>query len=113
MPKFIVDTRKRHIPVERPPYELWPIVRYQGMKQETFLSPEENAVAAYEKNWGDLLRNSFGDEEAERFEIMASFRKFVRENYEIVGLTQYVVTREGRLIHPSFGEEVLFELKEK
>jgi len=113
MPKFIVDTRKRHIPVERPPYELWPIVRYQGMKQETFLSPDENAVAAYEKNWAEILRKSFDDKEAERFEILVPFRKFIRENYEIVGLKQYVVTRDGRLIHPAFGEEVLFELKEK
>ena len=113
MPKFIVDTRKRHIPVERPPYELWPIVRYQGMKQEAFLAPEENAVAAYEKNWAEVLRKSFDDKEAERFEILAPFRKFVRENYEIVGFRQYQVTRDGRLIHPMFGEEVLFELKEK
>jgi len=113
MPTFIVDTRKRHIPVERPPYELWPIVRYQGMKQETFLAPDENAVAAYEKNWTEMLRKSFDDKEAERFEILGAFRKFIRENYEIVGLKQYVVTRDGRLIHPAFGEEVLFELKEK
>jgi len=113
MPKFIVDTRKRHIPVERPPYELWPIVRYQGMKQETFLSPDENAVAAYEKNWAEILRRDFGDEEAERFNILAPLRKFVRENYGIVGLRQYQVTRDGKLFHPVFGEEVLFELKEK
>ena len=83
------------------------------MKQETFLSPEENAVAAYEKNWAEILRRDFGEEEAERFEIMASFRKFVRDNYEIVGLRQYQVTRDGKLFHPVFGEEVLFELKEK
>ncbi|MBN2317304.1 MAG: glycosyltransferase family 39 protein [Sedimentisphaerales bacterium] len=113
MPKFIVDTRKRHIPVERPPYELWPIVRYQGMKQEMFLSPDESAVEAYEKNWAEMLRKSFGDKEAERFEILAPFRKFIRENYEIVGLRQYGVTRDGRLDHPAFGEEVLFERKEK
>jgi hypothetical protein len=113
MPKFIVDTRKRHIPVVRPPYELWPIVRYQGMKNEMFLSPDENVVAAYEKNWAEILRKDFGDKEAERFEILAPFRKFIRENYEIVGLNQYMVTRDGRLYHPVFGEEVLFELKEK
>lgn len=113
MPKFIVDTRKRHIPAERPPYELWPIVRYQGTKQERFLAPEENAITTYEKNWSDMLRKSFGDEEAERFDILAPLRRFVRENYEIVGLKQYVVTREGRLVHPVFGEEVLFKLKEK
>jgi len=113
MPKFIVDTRKRHIPVERPPYELWPIVRYQSMKHEMFLSTDENAVAAYEKNWAEILRKSFGDKEAERFDILAPFRKFIRENYEIVGLKQYLVTRDGLLIHPVFGEEVLFELKKK
>ena len=113
MPKFIVDTRKRHIPAERPPYELWPIVRYQTMKQETFLAPEENAVAAYEKNWAEMLRTSFGDEEAERFDILAPFRRFVRENYQIVGLKQYLVARDGRLFHPAFGQEVLFELKDK
>ena len=83
------------------------------MKQETFLAPEENAVAAYEKNWSEILRRDFGDEEAERFDILASFRKFVRENYDIVGLRQYRVTPDGRLVHPAFGEEVLFKLKEK
>jgi hypothetical protein len=113
MPKFIVDTRKRHIPVNRPPYELWPIVRFQGMKHEMFLPPDENTVAAYEKNWAEILRKRFGDKEAERFEILAPFRKFIRENYEIVGLNQYMVTQDGRLIHPVFGEEVLFKLKEK
>jgi hypothetical protein len=113
MPKFIVDTRKHHIPVERPPYELWPIVRYQGMKHETFLSPDENAVAAYEKSWAEMLRRDFGDKEAERFEVLAPFRKFIRENYEIVGLNQYMATRDGVLYHPVFGEEVLFERKEK
>ncbi len=113
MPKFIVDTRKRHIPVERPPYELWPIVRYQGMDHEMFLSPDENAVAAYEKNRAEDLRKNFGDKEAERFEILAPFRKFIRENYTIVGLNQYMVTQDGQLYNPVFGEEVLFELKEK
>jgi len=113
MPKFIVDTRKRHIPVQRPPYELWPIVRYQGMKQEIFLAPDENAVAAYEKNWAEILRKDFGDEEAERFDILASFRRFVRENYEIAEIRQYMVDRDGQLYHPVFGAEVLFKLKEK
>jgi hypothetical protein len=113
MPKFIVDTRKRHIPAERPPYELWPIVHYQGMKQEMFLSPDEKAVEAYEKSWSEMLRKNYGDEEAERFDILAPLRAFVRENYQIVGLKQYMVTQNGLLYHPVFGEEVLFELKKK
>lgn len=113
MPKFIVDTRKRHIPAERPPYELWPIVRWQGAERETFLAPEENAVAAYEKNWADMLRRSFGDEEAERFNILAPFRKFIRDNYEIAERTQYGFDPSGRMGHQLFGAEILFRLKEK
>jgi hypothetical protein len=113
MPKFIVDTRKRHIPAIRPPYELWPIVRYQGMERETFLALDENMVAAYETNWAEMLRKSFGDEEAERFNILASFRKFIRENYEIAEMKQYGFTTDGRLVHRMFGDEVLFRLKEK
>lgn len=113
MPKFIVDTRKRHIPAIRPPYELWPIVRYQGMERETFLSLDENAIAAYETNWAEMLQESFGDEEAERFNILASFRKFIRENYEIAEMKQYGFTADGRLVHRMFGAEVLFRLKEK
>ncbi|TKJ38099.1 MAG: hypothetical protein CEE38_04895 [Planctomycetes bacterium B3_Pla] len=113
MPKFIVDTRKRHIPAVRPPYELWPIVRYQGMEREAFLALDENAIAAYETNWAEMLRKSFGDEEAERFNILAPFRKFVRENYEIAEMKQYGFTADGRLVHRMFGAEVLFRLKEK
>lgn len=113
MPKFIVDTRKRHIPAIRPPYELWPIVRYQGMERETFLSLDENAIAAYETNWAEMLQESFGDEEAERFNILASFRKFIRENYEIAEMKQYGFTSDGQLVHRMFGAEVLFRLKEK
>jgi hypothetical protein len=113
MPKFIVDTRKRHIPAIRPPYELWPIVRYQGMERETFLALDENTIAAYETNWAEMLQKSFGDEEAERFNILASFRKFIRENYEIAEMKQYGFTADGRLVHRMFGAEVLFRLKEK
>ena len=113
MPKFIVDTRKRHIPVIRPPYELWPIVRWQGAKREAFLALDENAITVYEKSWAEMLRRDFGDEEAERFNILAPLRKFVRENYEIAEMRQYGFDENGRLGHRLFGEEILFKLKEK
>jgi hypothetical protein len=113
MPQFIVDTRKRDVPVNRPPYELWPIVRYQSANRETFLSPDENVVARYEKDWENILRKDFGDDEAERFKVLAPLRKFVRENYEIADVTQYGFTPDGRLVHHLFGEEILFKLKEK
>jgi hypothetical protein len=113
MPKFIVDTRKRHIPANRPPYELWPIVRYQGAQREAFLTSDEDAVAAYEKSWAEILRRDIDEDEAERFKVLAPFRKFVRDNYEIAEIKQYGFTNDGRLIHGMFGAEVLFRRKEK
>ncbi|MGD8500977.1 MAG: glycosyltransferase family 39 protein, partial [Phycisphaerales bacterium] len=113
MPKFIVDTRKRHIPANRPPYELWPIVRYQGAQREAFLTSDEDAVAAYEKSWAEILRRDIDEDEAERFKVLAPFRKFVRDNYEIAEIKQYGFTDDGRLIHGMFGNEVLFRRKEK
>ena len=97
-PKFIVDTRKRHIPTIRPPYELWPIVPqgFAGAKQAQFLPLDENIIAAYDKQWAELLRTKFDEDEALRYEALKPFREFVMKNYRIVRL---------------FGEHVLFELK--
>jgi len=98
MPKFIVDTRKRHIPTIRPPYELWPIVPqgFAGAKQDQFLPLDENIIAAYDKQWAQMLRTEFDQDEALRYEAMKPFREFVMNNYRIVRL---------------FGQHVLFELK--
>ena len=98
MPKFIVDTRKRHIPTDRPPYELWPIVPqgFAGAKQDQFLPLDENIIAAYDKQWAQLLRTKFDEDEALRYEKMKPFREFVMNKYRIVR---------------QFGQHVLFELK--
>lgn len=99
-PKFIVDSRKRHVPMERPPYELWPIysVPQQFMGPvRPFLALDENIIAAYDKMYSDYLRSNFGDDEADRYEALAPFRKFVMENYRIVR---------------TFGQHVLFQLKD-
>ncbi|MHC4171649.1 MAG: ArnT family glycosyltransferase [Planctomycetota bacterium] len=124
MPKFIVDTRKRHIPTIRPPYELWPIVvpskefkdfmvmekaqlvldeRTQiafeyllRMEKPQFLPLNKNVIEMYDKAWSQILRASFDEDEALRYEALQPFREFVMENYRIVRL---------------FGNHVLFELK--
>ncbi|UCG49572.1 MAG: glycosyltransferase family 39 protein, partial [Phycisphaerales bacterium] len=46
MPKFIVDSRKRHIPTERPPYELWPIMPrgFMGVQEERFLPLDKTVI---------------------------------------------------------------------
>lgn len=114
-PKFIVDSRKRHVPMQRPPYELWPIAPegFMGAKRTWFLSPEPNVIKAYDDGWSENLRKSFDEAEAQRYEILAPLRKFVMDNYEVVEPNQFVPTRGWqRLIHRMFYEHVLFRLKE-
>lgn len=97
-PKFIVDSRKRHIPMDRPPYELWPIVPkgFMGMKETDFLPLNTNLIQKYDKAWSDMLRNRFDEDEALRYEALKPLREFVMNNYRIVRM---------------FGQHVLFELK--
>ena len=113
-PKFIVDSRKSHFPWDRPPLELWPMVRYQGMEKQAFLPLDPKAVENYNKAWSEMLsRGSGGSDEAERYKVMAPFRQFIRENYEIAEPRQYGFTPDGRMMHMRFGEHVVFKLKEK
>ena len=83
--------------MERPPYELWPIVPegFIGMKKAGFLPANKVVIDAYEKQWGDLLREKFDEDEALRFKMLKPFRDFVMKNYRIVRM---------------FGQHVLFEL---
>jgi hypothetical protein len=98
MPKFIVDARKRHIPTNRPPYELWPVVipPTLGVAKPRFLNPTNKAeVDAYDKAWHNYLAK-FEEAEALRYDELKPFREFVMNNYRIVQM---------------FGQHVLFELK--
>ena len=113
-PKFIVDSRKSHFPWNRPPLELWPMVRYQGMEKQAFLPLDPKTVENYDKAWSEMLsRGPGGADEAERYKVMAPFRQFIRENYEIAEPRQYGFTPDGRMMHMKFGEHVVFKLKEK
>jgi len=98
MPKFIVDSRKNHVPLERPPHELWPVVPkgFMGMQKEGFLPPDKTFIEAYHNIWADMLRQRFGEDEALRFEAVRPFREFIMKNYRIVQI---------------FGPNVVFELK--
>ncbi|MHC4396442.1 MAG: glycosyltransferase family 39 protein [Planctomycetota bacterium] len=89
-PKFIVDTRKRHIPMNRPPFELWPI----GKKGP--LPNDENLMAQYDAMMTKMLSEDFEPAEALRYESMLPLRRFVMGNYKIVR---------------SFGQHILFERK--
>jgi len=97
-PMFIVDSRKRHIPMERPPYELWPIVPkgFMGAQKTAFLPLNKDIVAQYDAQWSAWLRNNFDEDEALRYQVLKPFRDFVMNNYKIVQM---------------FGQHVLFQLK--
>jgi len=115
MPKFIVDSRKRHIPMERPPYELWPIVPKGliiGSERQGFLPRDKEIITQYDRWWSKVLRQRFDDAEADRYDILAVFREFVRENYDIAEQRGFIATKDGRtLVHRIFGDHVVFRLK--
>jgi hypothetical protein len=98
MPKYIVDSRKQHLPLDRAKFELWPIVGYSSQGQPKFLPSDPQMVAEFEKQWAQMTRERFGEDETRRFEIMGKFRKFIRENYDIAQM---------------FGDCVIFKLKKK
>ncbi|MBN2132711.1 MAG: glycosyltransferase family 39 protein [Sedimentisphaerales bacterium] len=83
-PAFIVDTRKSHFPWDRPPLELWPKARFKGMDRARFLPDSGEAVAAFDKMYHASLAKQIGADEAQRYEAMEPFRRYVMKNYQIV-----------------------------
>lgn len=85
-PAFIVDTRKRHFPWDRPPLELWPIVqtRQDGQVRPRYAPNDPAVLAQFEASYKAALEQRFGPEEAARFEAMKPLRDFVMNHYRIV-----------------------------
>jgi hypothetical protein len=77
-PKFIVDSRKKHFPWDRPPLELWP------RTQKGFLPANQQVVSQYDALYTKELREKIEPDEALRYEAMKPFREFVMKNYKIV-----------------------------
>jgi hypothetical protein len=90
-PKYIVDSRKRHFPGNRPPLELWPVTG-NGL-----LPNDERMITQFETEYTKVLREKIDDAEAGRFEAMKPFREFVMKNYDVV---------------QAFGPHILFKLKD-
>lgn len=103
-PLFIVDSRKRHFPWNRPQLEFWPST------PKGFLPANEMIVAQYEKQYYDMLAKNVDAEEAERFAAMAPMRKYIRDNYDIVDEKSYKFSSRG-LYHQKIGEHVIFKRK--
>jgi hypothetical protein len=96
-PKFIVDSRKRHFPWDRPPLELWPIIPkgFLGIEKTQFLPDDEKIIAAYDQYYTKILRN-IDPVEALRYQAMKPLREYVMNNYKIV---------------QTFGDHILFQRK--
>ena len=97
-PKFIVDSRKNHVPMNRPPFELWPIAPkgfFKDSEGRRFLRSQAEA-AAYDKWYSQQLRNTFDQDEAACYQAIKPLRDFIMKNYKIVRM---------------FGRHVLFERK--
>jgi 4-amino-4-deoxy-L-arabinose transferase-like glycosyltransferase len=77
-PKFIVDTRKRHFPLTRPPLELWP------RTEQGFLPPQEETMRQFDRVYAGLLKERVDPVEALRYEVMQPFRRYVMTNYRVV-----------------------------
>ena len=90
-PKYIVDSRKRHFPGNRPPLELWPVTG-SGL-----LPNDERMIAEFDAEYEKILRERIDDAEAGRYEAMKPFREFVMKNYNVVR---------------AFDPHILFKLKD-
>lgn len=107
-PKFIVDSRKKHFPWHYPQLELWP----SHFVKEGFLSNQQFAIESYDKLYSRFLAEKISPDQAERYEAMAPFRKFVMNNYTIAEPKQYGKTNDGRYLHRVFGDQRVFKLKQ-
>ncbi len=114
MPKFIVDSQKRDVPMERPPYELWPTIPkgFMGVERVSLLPADKTISVQYDKAWAAVLRKNFDEDEAIRYEILGPFREFVMKNYELAEPDKYIITKDGSgIYHRMFGEQRVFRLK--
>lgn len=111
-PKFIVDTRKVHFPLTRPPLELWPNiwnglpllanrptdrnqlvqvvlrsfnVRPEDLTKDGFLSPgQSDAVRRFDAAYESVLSRATDPDEGRRYEAMQPLRRYVMDHYQIV-----------------------------
>ncbi len=113
-PKFIVDSRKRHFPWDRPPLELWPLTRkgplsndqkvmawfdgmYMKMLSEKISLAEAHLYESLTVWDAKRLMQMAEPEEALRYQVMKPFREYVMNNYQIV--------------QQPFGTHILFQRK--
>ncbi|MHC5082698.1 MAG: glycosyltransferase family 39 protein [Planctomycetota bacterium] len=90
-PRYIVDTRKRHIPWNRPPLELWPIVpkNMMGNDKSMYLPNQPQYINAFDKSYSKMLREKIDTDEAQRYAAMKPFRDYVMNHYRPVNKREF------------------------
>lgn len=80
-PRFIVDSRKRHFPWNRPNLELWPKMPDPKQKRNLFIDP---AIAGqFDQAYGAMLTKRVDADEAQRYAAMKPLRDFIMQNYAV------------------------------
>ncbi len=78
-PRFIVDSRKRHFPWNRPPLELWPKMPDQQRTKNVFINP--TIADQFDQAYGKMLTERIDPDEARRYAAMKPLRDYVMKNY--------------------------------
>jgi flagellar biosynthesis protein FliP len=72
---------------------------------------DKQTIDKYDAKYAQELSEKIDADEALRYEAMKPLRDFVMNNYQLAEPNQFVKTRDGRLMHRMFTENVLFVLK--
>ena len=90
-PKFIVDTRKRHVPWNRPPLELWPVVpaKLFGNERPRYLNNNKQEIMTFDRWYSNELKTKIDEQEALRYQTMKPFRDFVMTYYKPINQREF------------------------
>jgi hypothetical protein len=84
-PKFIVDSRKREFPWDRPPLELWPENLWSVKIDQ---AQDDVIIKLFDEEYEKFLKNNKnygGEEESLRYKAMAPLRRYMMRYYKVVG----------------------------
>jgi hypothetical protein len=82
-PKFIVDSRKREFPWDRPQLELWPENLWSVKIDQ---AQDDVIIKLFDEQHENLLKEKYGgEEEALRYKAMAPLRRYMMRYYKVVG----------------------------
>ena len=103
-PAFIIDTKKRHFPWNKPPLELW-ISTNNGL-----IPNNADVIKNIESQYYNIIAEKIDTEEANRFNAMKPLRDYIIQNYVPAEANDYIISSQG-ILHRQFKEMRVFKLK--